>query len=201
MEDSVSSIQSDSIVNTDTSSCPAVIPIIRSIDKPSSSLPQNITMSEDFIRACLGFRKVDALKSHFQDLYQDTVTIDSLPADACLDQGDLASIRRKCRNTTPVPRPSKFGDFVHVDIIFGPDIAIGNIHYGLLFIDRHSRMNYLYPLQNLTSDIPKQLQAFFAHTGSPPKRLISDFDLKLIGGKAREFLNSFLIHINAAPAN
>jgi hypothetical protein len=62
-------------------------------------------------------------------------------------------------------------------------------------------MNYLYPLQNLTSDIPKQLQAFFAHIGSPPKRLISDFDLKLIGGKAREFLNSLLIHTNASPAN
>jgi hypothetical protein len=61
-------------------------------------------------------------------------------------------------------------------------------------------MTYLYPLHNLTLDIPKQLQAFFAHIGRPLKRLISDFDLKLIGGKARDFMNSMLIHVNAAPS-
>jgi hypothetical protein len=31
--------------------------------------------------------------------------------------------------------------------------------------------------------------------------LISDFDAKLIGGKACEYLNSLKIHVNAAPAN
>jgi hypothetical protein len=61
-------------------------------------------------------------------------------------------------------------------------------------------MMYLYPLRNLTTDIPKQLQAFFAHIGRPPKCLITDFDLKLNGGKAREFLNNMLIHVNAAPS-
>jgi hypothetical protein len=33
-----------------------------------------------------------------------------------------------------------------------------------------------------------------------PHRLISDFDLKLIGGNAHEYLNSLLVHVNAAPA-
>ena len=51
-------------------------------------------------------------------------------------------------------------------------------------------MTYLYPLSNLTTAIPLQLEAFFAHLGFVPKRLISDFDLKLIGGKAWEYLNS-----------
>jgi len=186
--------------NTDSSSLATVFPIIRSVDKPSSSLPQHITMTEDFLRAGLGFRRIDTLKSHLRDLYQTTISIDSLPADAVLDSGDLASLRKKPRNTTPVPRPSYFGAVVHMDIVFGPEIALGNIHYGILFTDQYSRMSYLYPLQNLTSDIPKQLQAFFAHIGSPPTRLITDFDLKLIGGKAREYLNSLLIHVNAAPS-
>lgn len=61
-------------------------------------------------------------------------------------------------------------------------------------------MTYLYPLQKLTSDIPRQLEAFFAHIGLVPKRLISNFDLKLIGGKASDYLNQLLIHVNAAPA-
>jgi hypothetical protein len=158
-------------------------------------------MSEDYIRASLGFRQIETLKSQLPHLYQDTITIDSLPADAFLDNGNLASIRKRNRNTTPVPRPNLFGAVVHMDIDFGLDVAVGNIHYGLLFTDRFSGMTYLYPLQKLTSDIPKQMQAFFAHIGSPPKRVISDFDLKHIGGKARDFLNSLLIHVNAAPAS
>jgi hypothetical protein len=94
----------------------------------------------------------------------------------------------------------KFAHVFHMDIIFGTDVAVRNIHYGLLFTDRFSRMMYVYPLQNLTSDIPRQLEAFFAHIGIVPKRLISDFDLKLIGGNAREYLNQLLIYVNAALA-
>jgi len=61
-------------------------------------------------------------------------------------------------------------------------------------------MTYLYPLSNLTTAIPLQLKALFAHLGFVPKRLISDFDLKLIGGKAREYLNSLSVHVNTAPS-
>jgi hypothetical protein len=85
--------------------------------------------------------------------------------------------------------------------VFGPKIALGNIRYGLLFTDRFSWMTCIYPLQNLTMDIPRQLNAFFAHLGMLPKWLISDFDTKLIDGKARDYLNSLHIHVNAAPAH
>jgi hypothetical protein len=40
-----------------------------------------------------------------------------------------------------------------MDIIFGPEFLIGNIHYGIIFMDRYSRMTYIYPLHNLTLDI------------------------------------------------
>jgi len=59
----------------------------------------------------------------------------------------------------------------------------------------------MYPLQNLTGDIQKQLEAFFAHLGMVPKRIISNFDLKLVGGRARRYLNSLLVHVNAAPSH
>jgi hypothetical protein len=140
------------------------------------------------------------MRQHFTDLYQDTIKIDSLPPDAVQDPGDYATLRKKNRSIIPVVRPSHFGAVVHMDIVFGPEVAIGNIHYAILFSDRYSRMNYLYPLQNLTTEIPKQMEAFFAHIGWHPDRLISDFDLKLIGGRARDYLNSLLIHVNAAPA-
>jgi hypothetical protein len=112
--------------------------------------------------------------------------------------GDLATVRKTARNTTPVPRPNGFGEVIYMDIVFGPDISLGNIHYGLLFTDRFSRMTYVYSLTNLTSDIRKQLEAFFAHLGFTPQCLVTDFDTKLIGGKARDYLNSLLIHVNAA---
>lgn len=127
--------------------------------------------------------------------------LDKLPPDAVLDMGDFETIPKTSRNTTPAPRPSNFGDVVHMDIVFGPDIAVGNIHYRLLFCDRFSRMTYIYPLKNLTSDIITQLEAFFAHLGLTPKRLITHFDTKLIGGKAWSYLNHLKIHVNAAPSN
>jgi hypothetical protein len=184
-----------------SSSINIVSPIIRAVDKASSSLPSKISLSEDYIRGCIGFRRIDTVKQYFQTFYQDTVSVDHTPPDAILDIGAFATMKKKARNTKPVPRSSYFGETVHFDIVFGPDISVGNIHYGPLFSDRCSRMTYVYPLQNLTTDIPRQLEAFFAHIGRYPSRLISDFDLKLIGGKAREFLNSLLIHVNAAPAH
>jgi hypothetical protein len=158
-------------------------------------------MSEDFIRASMGFRRIDKIKKYLPDLYEDTIKLDHLPPDAILDQRDMATLQKTARNTTPVPRSSSFGDVIHCDIVFGPEVAIGNVHYGLLFTDCYSRMNYMYPLQNLTSDIKKQFETFFAHIGFSPRHLITDFDLKLVGGKAREYLNSLLIHVNAAPAS
>jgi len=55
------------------SSIPTFIPILRSVDKPSSSLPDTISMSKDFIKACVGFRLIETLKKHFFSLYQPTV--------------------------------------------------------------------------------------------------------------------------------
>jgi hypothetical protein len=178
----------------------ANVPILRCVDKPATSLPSQITFTEDFLHASVGFCQVDTIKSLLATLYQDTVLLDSSPADAVLDLGDLSNLRKSSRNTMPVLHPKSFGNVLHMDIVFGPDIAIGNAHYGLLFTDRLSRMTYIYPLQNLTSDIRKQLEAFFAHLGFLPKCLITDFDTILIGGKAREYLNGLLIHVNAAPA-
>jgi hypothetical protein len=80
---------------TTQSSSPLHVPIIRSVDKPSSSLPKSISMTEDYLRACVGFRHVDTLRKHFKTLYQDTVSFDSMPADAVLDSGCLATLRKK----------------------------------------------------------------------------------------------------------
>jgi hypothetical protein len=175
------------------------IPIVRSVDKVSSSLPKSITMMEDFLHSCVGFCGVDTLRKHKQ-LYQDTVSFDNTLPDAVLDTGCYASLSKKDFNTVLFAHPQHFGDAFHIDIVFGPEISIGYIHYGLLCVDQYSHMTYIYPLQNLTTDIKKQLESFYAHLGVVPRRIISDFDLLLIGGKARDYLNGLLVHVNAAPS-
>jgi hypothetical protein len=97
-----------SVDNTNESSSSIDIPIVRSVDKPSSSLPKHIAMSEDYICASLGFRRLDTLKSQLKHLYQDTVSIDSLPTDAVLDHGDLASIHCKNINKFYISRTPVF---------------------------------------------------------------------------------------------
>jgi hypothetical protein len=117
-------------------------------------------MSEDCLHSCVGFRCIDTRKKHMKSLFQPSVTLDSVPPDAILDPGNFATLKKKDRNTTPVPRPNNFGDVIHLDIVFGPEISVGNVHYGLLCVDRFSHMTYMYPLQNLTSNIQKQLNHF-----------------------------------------
>ncbi len=135
---------------TNTTSEPHHTPIVRSVDKPSFSLPVTMSTSEDFLHASIGFCHIDTLKQHFHELYLDSAKFDHTPADAILDSGELASLWKKDRNTTPAPRPLHFGDIMHIDIVFGPEVSIGNIHYGLLFTDRFSRMTYIYPVQNFS---------------------------------------------------
>jgi hypothetical protein len=95
-------------------------PIDRTLDKPSSSLRKPITLSEDFVCASMGFRRIDTVKQHFHDLYQDSIKFDTLPPDAVLDLGDLATLQKTPLNTTPVPRPESFGDVMHIDIFLDP---------------------------------------------------------------------------------
>jgi len=143
----VSTSSTTTTVATNNTSTPQV-PILRCIDKALSSLPSRVTFSEEFIRASMGYHRIDTIKRNLSVLYQDTINLDSLPQDAVLDPGDFATMRKTPRNTTPVPQLSVFGDVIHCDIIFGPEVALANVHYGLLFTDCFSRMTYIQPLQN-----------------------------------------------------
>jgi phosphatidylinositol kinase/protein kinase (PI-3 family) len=131
----VESITTPSTQVTDQSS-PANVPILQCVDKRLLSLPSRITLTEDLIHASVGFRRIDSIKQHLPHLYNDTIRLDSSLPDAVFDMGDLASLKKSARNTTPVPPPSSFGEVIHMDIVFGSDVSIRNVHYGLLFTDR-----------------------------------------------------------------
>jgi hypothetical protein len=74
--------------------------VVRSVDKASSSLASKVSITQDYIHACTGFRKIDTVCKHFSELYQDTVKIHNTPPDAVLDDGLLSTMQKKARNTT-----------------------------------------------------------------------------------------------------
>jgi hypothetical protein len=71
------------------------VPIVHSVDKVSSSLPKVITMSEDFLRGCVGFRRIDTIKQYLPTLYQETIKLDHTPPHAILDPGHFATMWKK----------------------------------------------------------------------------------------------------------
>ena len=82
--------------------------------------------------ASLGFHCIDSIRQHFQDLYQDTITLDSTPAHAILDKGDLATLRKTDQNTITVPRPMAFGDVIHTWIL-SSTLKSGLVIYIMVF--------------------------------------------------------------------
>jgi len=63
------------------------VPILRCVDKSSSHLPSRITLTEDFIRSSVGFRRIDSIKNHLSSLYQDTVLVDTFTCRCCFRSG------------------------------------------------------------------------------------------------------------------
>jgi hypothetical protein len=53
-------------------------PITWAVDKSSSSLPSVMTFSEDFIKSCVGFRKIDTMKHHFHTLCPPSIKLDKV---------------------------------------------------------------------------------------------------------------------------
>jgi hypothetical protein len=78
------------------------IPIIRSVDKPSTSLPQVMSMTEDYLWSSLGFHRTDTFKQQLLQLYTNSIRLHPSPPDAILNHGDFATLRKSARNTTPV---------------------------------------------------------------------------------------------------
>ena len=107
----------------------------------------------------------------------DILNLDKNPS---LDPG--ASLRAAHRNKEKSPLPDNIGDVYHCDIGFGPTKAIGGVMYTLMFVDKKTRHKFVYPLQNLTSDILTQIKQFLIDVNGVCKAIRTDFDMKLNRG-------------------
>ena len=87
-----------------------------------------------------------------------------------------------------------------MDITFGDCVALGGYRYALILVDVATRYCWIYGLTSLTSSqIIAALELFRADAGGIPRRFHSDFDKKLIGGKALRWILENHSNIIAAP--
>jgi hypothetical protein len=98
--------------------------------------------------------------------------------------GDFATINNPDKGK-PLTQPRKYLDKVHLDIVFGDCLALGGFRYALVLVDVATRYCWVFGMQALTSnEIISALNSFTSFVGMVPKTFHSDFDQKLIGGKA-----------------
>ena len=162
----------------DSQSTPPILPT----EKLSSSTPNQIRLSRDFVAQATGYHKSNLLMKYFDRVAKDTTTLDSTKKSEVLVDGEIATIRSKNRNKNKSPLPKNFSDVWHMDIVYGPCTAIGGIKYALLLIDKKTRKCYIYGLTNMKGSIKEALQKFVTDVQIPPKLIRTDFDKRLMGG-------------------
>jgi hypothetical protein len=115
--------------------------------------------------------------------------------------GDFATINNPAKGK-PLSQPRKYLDKVHLDIVFGDCLALGGFRYAIVLVDVATRYCWVFGMQALTSnEIISALNSFTSIAGMVPKTFHSDFDQKLIGGKARKWILEAGSRIIAAPSN
>ena len=158
-------------------------PTLPTEHKPISSWPSTTSFTCDQLRKAFGFRNIDSILPQIQSTSQNNFSISTKDKETILDLGDVATIHRSKRNTNPLPLPHTFGEIMHMGIIFGTVTAIEGHRYGLFIADRATRSRFILPMKILKNDLLPTFQKFCNDIGIIPKRIITDFDHKLMGQK------------------
>ncbi len=96
----------------------------------------------------------------------------------------------KAPRGSPIDRENScFLDVVHINIAFGDCVAPGGYRYALIFVDRATRYNWVFGLNDLSSDsILSAFCLFWGDAGSYARCFWSDCNAKLFGTKIHKYL-------------
>lgn len=76
-----------------------------------------------------------------------------------------------------------------MDIVFGDCLSVRGFRYALILVDVATRYCWIYGMSSLTSNhVIAALEAFRADAGGVVRKFHSNFDKKLIGGKALKWI-------------
>ena len=175
---------------------PEDLPDIRPCDTPAPCENRTVfdTLKLHKIFGCRRFRN----QQHVTDASSNATLIHTGALPATL--GAFTTIPNP-PSGKPLRKRRKFLDKVHMDIIFGDCVGLGGFRYAILLVDVATRYSWMYGIKTLTSyQIIATFEAFRADAGKLPKKFHSDFDRKLIGGKALKWILENKSKIIAAPA-
>eukprot|EP00956_Cyclotella_meneghiniana_P026201 scaffold56081_cov49-Cyclotella_meneghiniana.AAC.1 len=114
--------------------------------------------------------------------------------------GDFSTMNKPNKGK-PLTKHRHYLDKVHMDIVFGDCLGLGGYRYALLLVDVATRYTWVYGMQALTSnEIISCFEQFVSAAGATPKCFHSDFDKKLIGGKALRWIQEHKSRIIASPS-
>ena len=112
-------------------------PLLR--DRVSSTRPMVVTYYRDVLQKSIGFCNVDKVLAKMKQVAQPTLKITDIGQYLMRGPGEMATIPKQYRNTTPLQRPEQFGDVVHFDIFYGSGTDISGYRYAQWFVDRRSK--------------------------------------------------------------
>ena len=174
-------------------------PRLRPVDTVLQSTPSTVQLTDNDLRQGFGFRNTATISRKLHSFTKKTFSLTVSDAPDILDLGNIATIDKSKRNTTPLTLPQNFGDLVHCDILYGSETSIKGFKYALYLIDKATRFKFVYGLKSLT-DVLVVFKRFCADIGFVPKELRTDFDTKLMGSNMQQFMNHHGSVISSVPS-
>ena len=174
-------------------------PPIRPLDKPQDVASSSKTITVEELRKCIGYRNTENLLPHLKTCFQNNFHVSSIDREPILDLGETSTIDKSKIPTNPVKLPRNFGDVMHCDIGYGCNAGLAGVRYALFIVDRATRHKYVYPIKSLKDDILPAFQTLVKDMGFAPKKIMTDFDHKLMGSAVEDYFTPLKTSIESAP--
>ena len=88
---------------------------------------------------------------------------------------------------------------MHIDIGYGCNYGLNGVKYALFIVDRATRFKYIYPIKSLQDDVLAGFQSLVRDMGFTPRKIMTDFDHKLLGSKIQDFFRPLHTKIESDP--
>ena len=175
-------------------------PPLRTVDKPLATSDTSTSYTIDQLKRNFGFRNIQSILNEMKTTI-DNLHVSTSDKEPITDLGEVTTINKPKRNTNPLNLPEKFGDLIHMDILFGSGTSIGGYRYALFLVDRATRSKFVYPIRSLKNDILNTIKTFCSDIQMVPKAFKTDFDHKIMGKQVQYFIKSNNGTIESVPPN
>ena len=174
----------------------STLPAVRPCDTPNGSDTQ-VHWAGEQIHRITGCRRLKNYKQLLQ-VTSDGKWVDT--GEFPMSLGTYSTIRKAAKGK-PIDRTLyRYLDKVHANIGFGDTIAVGGARYVLVFVDRATRYNWVFPLTTLSSEnILAAFNLFRSEAGGFAKCFRTDCNEKLFGKAIKYHLTLNKSNIIVAP--